>query len=139
MSGDPGPGDLLAVAAFAVAFEAPDFVAGAWSKPAQFEDGALQMPYWSPSEDVVAWEQALYEHHIIDTDSGYLGDDNVQLVARALDDPSLVADLDLPTLRRAVTFLVRAERHSGGGWYEQAFESGMAHAATRRLGELATE
>lgn len=137
--GETGPNrsDLLAVAALAAAFDAPGFVAGEWKGGDLSEDGSNQMPYWLPSREVAGWEAALYEHHIIDSDSCYLDEDNVQFVARALENPSLVTGLDLPALRRLLTFLARAEQHSRGGWYERAFESGMAQAATRRLGELA--
>lgn len=51
--------------------------------------------------------------------------------------PSLVAGFNLATPRRVLTYLARAERHTGGGWFEHAFASGMAQAATRRLGDLA--
>jgi len=48
-----------------------------------------------------------------------------------------VAGFNLATPRRVLTYLARAERHTGGGWFEHAFASGMAQAATRRLGDLA--
>jgi len=38
----------------------------------------------------------------------------VAFVEKAIADPSLLADVDLPTLRRALAFLARAERHTGG-------------------------
>ncbi len=53
----------------------------------------------------------------------YLVDHNVALVSAAIDDPGLVADLDLAALRRVLTFLARAERHADGGWYDRASAS----------------
>lgn len=136
-SSGPSRQDLLAVAAFADLFDAPGFVAGEWHAPQTRADGMIETGYWMPSEAVAEWSQALYDHHIIDPDSDYLSEANAEFVRRVVDDPSLVTDLDLTALRRVLTFLARAERHSGGGWYEPAFASGMAQAATRRLGELA--
>jgi hypothetical protein len=135
----PSRGDLLAVAAFADRFAAPDFVAGEWHAPLRRADGTIEIGWWSPSGAVAEWSQALYDRNIIDFDSDYLGEENAEFVRRAVEDASLVAELDLPTLRRVLTFLARAERHTEGGWYEPAFASGMAQAATRRLGELADD
>lgn len=136
---DSGPsrGDLLAVASFATQFETPGFVAGTWHLPASRADGVVEIGWWEADPAVVAWEQALYDHHIIDPDSDYLAEDNVAIVKRVIEEPGLVSDLDLPTLCRVITFLARAERHTEGGWYDRAFGSGMVQAATRRLGDLA--
>jgi hypothetical protein len=137
VSEQPTTDDLLAIASFADRFDEPGFVAGEWVSPEPTGPGHLVIGYWMPSETVVQWTEALYDHHIIDPESDYLGEENADSVRRAIHDPSLVADLDLHALRRVLTFLARAERFSDGGWYEEAFESGMAQAATRRLGELA--
>ena len=128
--------DLLFIAAFTNRFTESDFVPGEWLAPKPREDGVIEIGWLSPSATVVEWETALYDQHIIDPSSDYLGDDSVALVHRTSEDPSLIAGLDLPTLRRALTFLARAKRHTGGGWYERAFRSGMAQAATKRLEEL---
>ena len=135
---NPTAHDLLSVACFADKFDAPDFTVGEWHDPVRREDGVVEVGWWSPSEAVHTWEKALYDHHVIDPDSDYLAEDNVALVNAAIKDPALVADLNLAALRRVLTFLARAERHTGGGWFESAFESGMAQAATRRLGEFAS-
>lgn len=137
MSGAPDKVNLLAVAAYAERFAEPAFTPGEWVHPEPREDGVTILGWWDASEAVLAWEQALYDRHIIDPDSDYLGKPSVALVKRALADPSLVDGMDLPMLRRVLTFIVRGERHAGGGWYERAFASGMAQATTRRLGELA--
>ena len=133
----PTPDDLLAVASFVAQFDAPEFVVGEWHAPTTRDDGVIEIGYWSPSGVVIEWNRALYDHHIIDPGSDYLADDNVALVNAAIADPSLIAGLDLDTLQRVLTFLARAERHTGGDWFEHAFASGMAQAATRRLGKLA--
>lgn len=129
--------DLLAVAAFSERFEAPGFDAGRWHVPTPRDDGVIEIGWWEADPAVAAWEQALYAHNVIDPDSDYLAEDNVAFVERAIEEPGLVSHLDLPALRRVITFLARAERHADGGWYDRAFASGMAQAATRRLGELA--
>jgi len=131
----PTRADLLAVAAFATEFDAPDFVVGEWSDPYWGADG-VEIRDWSSSRTVASWEKALYDHHIVDSHSDYRSDENIGFVNAAVADASLVVDLDLAALRQVLTYLVRAERHTGGGWYEHAFASGMAQAATRRLGEI---
>lgn len=137
MADTPSRDDLLAVAAFADQFEDPHFIPGEWIHPAAGDDGVIQIGWWSASDAVFAWEAALYDRRIINPDCDYLSARNVRFVNRAIAMPSLLADVDLSTLRSVLTFLARAERHSGGGWYESAFESGLAQVATRRLGELA--
>lgn len=137
MSDAPTRADLLAVAAFASRFADPAFTAGQWVAPTTREDGVIQIGWWSSSQTIAEWNQALYDHQIIDPGSDYLDESNVDFVNRSIREPGLIADLDLPSLRRVLTFLARAERHAEGGWYESAFESGMAQAATRRLGEIA--
>lgn len=137
MGNTPTRDDLLAVAAFANLFARTEFVAGEWVKPSPREDGVIQLGWWSASKTVADWERALYDYKIIDPDSDYLSRASIEYVNRAIADPRALADADLPKLRRALTFLARAERHTGGGWYERAFASGMAQAATKRLGELA--
>jgi hypothetical protein len=132
----PSREDLLTVGAFAEQFDAPGFTVGEWVQPRVRDDGVTETGWWSASDTVIAWEAALYEHHIIDPDSDYMSGANIAFVNKAIADPSLLARVRLPRLRRVLTFLARAERHSGEGWYESAFESGMAQAATRRLREL---
>lgn len=67
-----------------------------------------------------------------------MSEPNVDFVNQAIATPVLLEQTDLPALRCALTFLVRAERHTGGGWYESALKSGAAQAATSRLGQLAS-
>ena len=136
LSEKPNDSDLATVAAFAERFEAPGFSPGEWVNPPPREDGVIVFGWWAPSVEVANWQRALYDHQIMDLDSDYLSKSNVAFVKKVIDDPSLIADLDLPTMRRVLTFLVRAERHTEGGWFEEAFQSGMAQTATRRLGEL---
>ena len=137
LSNTPTRDDLVAVAAFANIFARPEFVAGEWVKPFPRDDGVIQLGWWSASETVAEWERALYDHNIIDPDGDYLSEISIEYVNRTIADPRVLTGAGLRTLRRALTFLARAERHTGGGWYERAFASGMAPAATRRLGELA--
>jgi hypothetical protein len=133
----PTRDDLVSFTAFAERFAEPGFVVGAWTLPKERDDGAMVVGWWSSSEVVNDWNQALYDCNIIDADSAYLSDANVAFVNRSIADPSILATIGLAKLRCALTFLARAERHTEGGWYEQAFNSGMAQAATGRLLELA--
>jgi len=117
MSERPSSDDLLAIAAFAVAFDSPDFVAGEWVEPETRDDGVMVLGWWNPSETIVEWEQALYDHHIMDPNSDCLAHENVEYANKAIEDPGLLAAADLQRVRTALTFLARAERHTGGGWY----------------------
>lgn len=137
MSEMPSNEDLESFAAFTEQFDDPDFNAGEWIPPEPREDDVVVIGWWSASEVLCAWEHALYDRNIIDADSDYLSESNVAFVNESIADPSILLTATLPTLRRALTFLARAERHTGGGWFEQAFEAGMAQAATRRLQQLA--
>lgn len=128
---------LQQVARFAESFDVPGFSAGEWVVPEPTEDGVTQMGWWSSSEAVERWHEALYDNGIIDGSSDYLGADTKTLVRGLMERPVGVADLGLAELRTVLTFLARAERHTGGGWFEQAFQSGLAQSATRRLGVLA--
>jgi len=125
--------DLLAFNDFVDAFEEPDFSAGEWVPATAREDGVVQIGWWSSSPTVDRWEQALYGRNIVDPQSDYLARSNVAFVNEAIADPTILAEISLPRLRKVLTFLVRAERHAGGGWYESAFRSGMAQMATKRL------
>jgi len=133
----PTRDDLRSFAAFTERFAEPGFVAGAWTLPEKRDDGAIVVGWWSSSQVINDWNQALYDRNIIDEDSNYLSVANVAFFNRSIADPSILSTIGLARLRRALTFLARAEWHSEGEWYEQAFESGLAQAATRRLSELA--
>jgi hypothetical protein len=65
-----------------------------------------------------------------------LEESNAEFVLRLEEDPSPIADSDLETVRRVLTYVVRAERFAEGT-LAKAFQSGIAQAATKRLGELA--
>lgn len=135
-SPEPTREDLLAFSAFADAFSELDFRAGGWVRPSTCEDGVIQVGWWSPSATVAEWEQALHARNIMDPLSDYLDDSNVAFVNQAIANPSVLVRIELPRLRRVLTFLARAERHAEGGWYESAFQSGMAQMATRQLVEI---
>ena len=136
MSEKPTKSDLAAVAAFTERFEAPGFSPGEWIPPEKQKDGSFTFPWWKESRVVSEWHHMLYDHKIIDPDSGYLDEPNVEFVRRLNEDPSLIADSDLPTVRRVLTYLARGE-HFDAGTFAEAFKSGLAQAATKRLGELA--
>jgi len=129
----PTNNDLIAVATFAERFDAPGFSAGEWVPSEKQKDGSYTFPWWRASPAVSEWHRALYDHGIVDPDSGYLDESNVEFVRRLNDEPSLIANSDLPTVRRVLTYLARGE-HFDAGTFAEAFKSGLAQAATRRLG-----
>jgi hypothetical protein len=135
-SEEPSTDGLAAMGEFATAFEAEGFAAGEWTSPERQEDGAIQLCYWSPSEQVILWEQAVYDLHIVDSSSDYMGEDMGHLLQQFQQDPSLLLASDLATVRAVVTNIVRGERFCDG-YMAGMFESGVAQAATRRLGQLA--
>ena len=108
MSQSPTKDDLAAVAAFAERFEAPWFSAG----------------------------EALYDHNIVDPDSGYMEESAAEFVRRLEEDPMRIAGSDLATVRCVLTRVVRADRFVEGT-IARASETGVAQAATKRLRELA--
>jgi hypothetical protein len=116
MPGDAEPtrADLLCIAGFAQDLQDPNTAHAA----------------------VGAWDDALYDHHVIDF--GYSFDEARALIHRAGTDPSFIAGADLRTVRSMATFLSRAERFCDGR-LDRAVESGLVLALTRRLGELAAE
>lgn len=131
MSDRPSGEDLLAVCTFARRFDEPDFVAGEWILPAPSEDGVTQIGYWRPSEDVVRWQAALYEHGIA-LPSGWTEPGWTQEMRRFMEDPSRLRCADLVTIRKVLTTLVRADRFCEGS-LAGAFERGVPQAAMRRL------
>lgn len=134
MSSEPTSADLLAVCTFARRFEEPDFVAGTWTPPSKGDDGVIQVGYWVASEDVAAWEQALYEHHVV-IPFDWSEPAWARQMRRYYEDPDLLESADLATVRQVLTALVRAERFSEGTLAE-AFEAGVPQAAMRRLQDL---
>ena len=72
----PTKHDLLAVAAFADRFDAPDFVVGRDVPGSVDEDGVVHIGWWEHSPTVSGWAQALYEHHVINPQSDYLSGPN---------------------------------------------------------------
>lgn len=84
-------------------------------------------------------EPGLYDHNIIDFDSDYLSEESAAFVRRAVEDQSLVADLDLSGLRR------ERRAHPAGSGYAgmgsmlyrgvsrlTSVHAGHAHAAAER-------
>ena len=110
-----------------------------WDVPGSVgEDGVVSIGWWEHSPAVSEWAQALYDHHIIDPECDYMGEANRELGRQAFEAPELIGTLELPALRMLMTAIARSDRFDwGSGLYEEAFEKGIAQAATRRLGELA--
>jgi len=135
MSKRPTKSDLAAVAAFSELFDAPGFSPGEWVPSEKQKNGSYTFPWWNGSQVVNEWLQALYDHNIIDPDSGYMEESHAEFMLRLKEDSSPIADSDLATVRRVLTYVVRADRFVEGTLAE-AFHSGVAQTATRRLGEL---
>lgn len=104
--------DLQAVASFSAYLE----------DPATRFDGA-----WS-------WNQALYDHNVIDYD--YDRDSARRWLRCAATDRSFIESADLSRIRAMMTFMSRAERFCDG-WIEQYTDNGVIAALCRRMGELA--
>ena len=135
MSKRPTKSDLAEVAAFTKRFEAPDFSPGEWVPSKKLRDDIATLPWWKGSPEVNEWNKALYDHNIIDPDSDYMSESAANLINRSMEHPSLVAELDLPTIRMVLTCISRVERFVEGTMAE-AFHLGLAQAATRRLGDF---
>lgn len=127
--------DVAAVAGFAEVFESPDFVAGSWTHPSSGPDGVIQMSYWEPHPDVRRWHDSLYRHGMVLPDFDWSAADWRDSMARLQADPSLLESADLETVRKVLTTAARADRFNEG-YLDSLFETGVAQAATRRLGAL---
>jgi len=136
LSQSPTKDDLAAVAAFAERFEAPGFSAGEWVPSKKQKNGSYTFPWWKGSKAVNEWQQALYDHNIVDPDSGYMEESAAEFVRRLEEDPMRIAGSDLATVRCVLTRVVRADRFVEGT-IARASETGVAQAATKRLRELA--
>ena len=110
----PTHDDLWAVALFAARLE----------NPATRQDAA-----WS-------WNQALYDHNIIDPD--YSPDNARSWLRSVVADSTFVASIDLEQVRAMMTFLSRAERFCDGR-IEKYANNGVIALLCRRVGELAAD
>jgi hypothetical protein len=98
-------------------------------------DGAMVLGYWVPSEEVVRWQAALYENHIV-LPFDWTEFEWTQKMRRFTEDPSRLLRACLLTVRKVLTALTRAERFCEGSLAE-AFERGLPQAAMGRLNVLA--
>jgi hypothetical protein len=130
----PSREDLLAVLAYARSFDEPDFVGGEWVSPPPDDDGVTMLGYWLPSGDVVRWQAALCEHHIV-LPFDWTAASWRRQMRRYTVDSSLLEQVSLLTIRKVLTTLVRAERFCEGS-LAGAIEHRVPQAAMRRLGEL---
>ncbi len=134
----PSAEDLRVFAEFANAFESDDFVAGTPYGEEEVEPGVYTMGGWIPSEIVIQWETALYDHHIIDGNSDYLSPEFARRMNEFAEDLTLLSAADLQTVRTVLTNISRGERFCDG-YLCDAFDRGVAQAATRRLVDLARQ
>lgn len=137
MNEGPTREDLLAVLTFARRFDEPDFVAGDWIRPQPNQNGVEQVDYWSACEDVVRWQAALYERHVM-LAFDWTNPEWTREMRRYCVDPGLLATVDLLTIRKVLTTLLRTERFCEGS-LAAAFERGVPQAAMMRLAEIAMD
>lgn len=131
---EPTRDDVLAVLTFSRRFDDDDFVAGEWVPAQRHEDGVLVLGFWLPSEDVAAWETALYERHIVLVFDWSAATWSRQM-RRYFENPDLLERARLLTARKVLTTLSRANRFCEG-YLAGAFEAGVPQAAMRRLEQL---
>jgi hypothetical protein len=112
---------------FLAAFEVHDFEAGVWSQ-SKVEDGALTLPFWTPSPVVERFLAGLNERGLIvnfDWPRWWHG----RGLAR---DPARIGHAGARTCLKLLTLHVRADRFTEGH-LAAMFESGQIVAILRRL------
>ena len=118
---------LRAVADFAEVFVRPGFVAGEWST----EPGV--MPWFSPAAEVSAFEAAAYRAGLVfPFDWAGWADEG----ARLLESPAALEAIDLETVPKLVTMMIRQNRFVEGSLGAHV-ENGAVTAVLRRLAVLA--
>lgn len=128
---------LRALAAFSEVFAAPDFSAGTWKGGQETEDGAIQMPWFHYSREVLAFERMASEMdwlHPFDWMEWSKSDEAKRLHG----DPVAVADATPEQLQRLITMVFRLDRFCEGA-VDDAIQRGTIPAAARRAGKLLEE
>ena len=115
-----------------LAFESPDFDAGELVGGQQ-EDGTLVLPWWQASEDVIEFEQDVYESGAVLWGFDWMSWDEETL--QLIDDPEVLRSADLLTCRKLLTTHVRANRFSEGHLAE-VIGSGHVAAVLRQVADL---
>ena len=118
--------NVAAVLDFLPVFENPDFVSGKLAmKPGEF-------PLWNYNDKLLAFIKALYDNRwVTDFDWG-----EWQAEARKFwEEPGLIAQADLTSLRRLLTLHVRKDRYCDGH-LATAMENGQIAAILNRIAKL---
>jgi len=122
----PTPAQTDAVLAFLPTFENREFV------PSRVESPAGMTPYHVFADELTQFHRAVYENgFVFQFDWRAWQEDAI----RYCEQPELLVSADFETLRKLITFHVRAERYVEGHLPRQV-ESGHLAAILRRLGEL---
>lgn len=117
--------NLKAVLRYLPLFEHADFTPGEWI----FQEGAL--PYFNYTAEVLHFKSELYENGFIQPFSWMQWEEGAQLV----DNPTLLQNANLQTLRKLLTVHVRADRFSEGH-LAAMFESGQITMILKRMAEI---
>ncbi|BDA85473.1 hypothetical protein Sa4125_30150 [Aureimonas sp. SA4125] len=128
--------DLPALASFAETFGAEGFSCGEWGGGQPMESGAVQFPYFSMSEQALAFVQAAYDGGWVLSDFTWSEWHGGEEAARLQHDPGAVEAASVRQLAKLMTTLVRGDRFSEGK-LAGAFESGLILRIVRRVAELA--
>jgi hypothetical protein len=129
---------LEALAAYVPVFEDPDFEFAAMQGGNQLQDGAIQMPFCSFSEQASRFVRATYEHEWIVTGfdwSTWAGTPEASALYEA---PSALASASPEQLARLLTRLVRQDRFSDGT-LARAYTDGLLTRIVRRVARLLQE
>lgn len=141
-SSEPFPDDALttgessalgaridAITRYLPALETPG-AAGRWEGGDESEPGVIQMPWFSYSEEVLAFIQACYENDWVDSAFNWVEWQDDAL--RYWDSPDLLADASPQTLQRLLTVHLRKDRFVEGH-LASAIENGHLAAILHRL------
>lgn len=123
------------LADFAVAFEAPGFVAGEFDAPVS-EPGVWSMPYTRYHPEVDRFVTLAYEDGWVLANFDWGAWSVTEEATTLRDGPKALASATPDQLAKLITILVRQERFSEGTLLE-ACKAGLVLGIVRRAGDLA--
>ncbi|MDH4140645.1 MAG: DUF6508 domain-containing protein [Coriobacteriia bacterium] len=131
----PSREGLLAVCAAFPKGDQADY--GRWIPSRETEKGTLTWPWWMPSDEILLWHNTLYAQRVI-VQFDWMASAWAERMRSFEADPDLLDAQDLDTVLKVLTTVSRANRFDEG-YLGKMLESGLLHAAMRRLETLAEE
>jgi len=128
------PGRLRALAAWAEAFQRPDFAIGEWAGGDRDADGAIRMPFVAFSPEGSRFIEEMYAHEWV-YPFDWMAWAATPEARPLIEDPTTIADASAEDLARLLTTIIRGDRFSEGE-IAGAFERGTLTAIARRAREL---